>query len=224
MVLFANAVIGQYVEVKHNSRIVCGTIRYKGHLNGVKGDWIGVELEYPLGNHNGCWRGRQYFKCRSDCGIFTHASNIRFRRQSRRSHDSYRRVNLNSSFDENLFMSSYDDQCDCYSISPSYARNAKSAFASIETENAPLFQKPKQYHLQHSIGRYIPAATMLEPKFSQITYEGVPVYCQNDYQENEFSSVPTIPHYTMPHEALKRQVKRGGWEKFGLTQPRFMSM
>ena len=224
MVLFVNAVVGQYVEVKHDNQILCGTIRYKGHLNGVSGDWIGVELEYPLGNHNGCWRGRQYFKCRAKCGVFTHASNIRFRRQNRQSRNSYCTVSCSSNIDESLFHSGKSNESDCFSVSRNYARQAKFAFANLEAEEAPLFERPKRYHLQHSVGRFVPAATMLKPNYSQVSYPSTPLYALNDYGENQFSSKPTIPHYTMPQEALRRQLKRGGWEEFGLTQPRFMSV
>ena len=45
MVLFVNVNIGQRVEVKWKNRIVPGTVKYKGGVNRVAGDWVGVALD-----------------------------------------------------------------------------------------------------------------------------------------------------------------------------------
>ena len=47
MVLFSNVNVGQKVEVFHEGHIYCGKVKYKGTLNGVGGDWVGVELDVP---------------------------------------------------------------------------------------------------------------------------------------------------------------------------------
>lgn len=47
MVLFININVGQRVEVKYGGRILTGTVKFKGCLNGVVGDWVGVGLDLP---------------------------------------------------------------------------------------------------------------------------------------------------------------------------------
>lgn len=47
MVLFTNVCIGQRIEVKHAGKIYSGKVKYKGPLNGVSGDWVGIELDVP---------------------------------------------------------------------------------------------------------------------------------------------------------------------------------
>ena len=44
MVLFDNINVNQKVEVKWHGDIRKGKVRYKGPINGYKGDWVGVEL------------------------------------------------------------------------------------------------------------------------------------------------------------------------------------
>ena len=45
MVLFDNIKIGQRVEVRWRGSIEPGTIKYKGAINGVGGEWVGVSLD-----------------------------------------------------------------------------------------------------------------------------------------------------------------------------------
>ena len=45
MVLFDNIVVNQRVEVRMRAGVYKGTVKYKGPLNGVPGDWIGVALD-----------------------------------------------------------------------------------------------------------------------------------------------------------------------------------
>ena len=47
MVLFENTGINQDVEVRTRHGIFKGVVKYKGSLNGVAGDWIGVHLSQP---------------------------------------------------------------------------------------------------------------------------------------------------------------------------------
>ena len=223
MVLFDNVVVGQFVEVKHKGYLLFGTVRFKGYLNGTDGKWVGLELEYPFGNHNGCWRGRYYFKCKSNHGIFTHSSNIRFHMKSRQSRNNYHKVSNNSFFDQNLFFGGSNNCLDCYSISYDYAQQAKTAFENIADNS--LFSKAKKYPLNHSISRTVPAATMIKQDYSQIPYQLQPSSNLTYFTlDDEFSPKPTIPHYTMPHQALKRQLKRGEWEDYGLHRPRFFTV
>lgn len=47
MVLFDNITNNQRVEVRHDGQIVSGTVKFKGSLNGVKGEWVGIALDKP---------------------------------------------------------------------------------------------------------------------------------------------------------------------------------
>jgi len=47
MVLFENVNVNQRVEVLRDGRIYAGTVKYKGNINGISGEWVGVELDLP---------------------------------------------------------------------------------------------------------------------------------------------------------------------------------
>jgi len=47
MVLFENVNVNQRVEVLRDDRIYAGTVKYKGNINGISGEWVGVELDLP---------------------------------------------------------------------------------------------------------------------------------------------------------------------------------
>ena len=47
MVLFENTVVNQSVEVKTRHGVFKGIVKYKGCLNGIAGDWIGIHLSHP---------------------------------------------------------------------------------------------------------------------------------------------------------------------------------
>jgi len=47
MVLFENINVNQRVEVLRDSQIYSGTVKYKGCINGIVGEWVGVELDEP---------------------------------------------------------------------------------------------------------------------------------------------------------------------------------
>ena len=48
MVLFENINVNQRVEVlRDDGNIHPGTVRYKGCINGIRGEWVGVELDCP---------------------------------------------------------------------------------------------------------------------------------------------------------------------------------
>jgi len=75
--------VGKRPTVKRSSEIrkgdvvlhegVVGIVRYIGDLHfqdRMVEDWIGVELKDPRGNNDGSIRGREYFRCKPDHGIF----------------------------------------------------------------------------------------------------------------------------------------------------------
>jgi len=47
MVLFENIKVNQRVEVLRDGLVYTGTVKYKGCINGVSGEWVGVELDLP---------------------------------------------------------------------------------------------------------------------------------------------------------------------------------
>jgi len=47
MVLFENINVNQRVEVLRDGQIYSGTVKYKGSINGISGEWVGIELELP---------------------------------------------------------------------------------------------------------------------------------------------------------------------------------
>jgi len=47
MVLFENINVNQRVEVLRDGRIYAGTVKYKGNINGISGEWVGVALDLP---------------------------------------------------------------------------------------------------------------------------------------------------------------------------------
>ena len=47
MVSFTNIMLNQPVEVRKRGSICKGVVKYKGSLNGIPGDWVGVALSMP---------------------------------------------------------------------------------------------------------------------------------------------------------------------------------
>jgi hypothetical protein len=39
-------------------------------------EWIGIQLDEPLGTHNGTVKGVEYFRCKPNCGLFVRPSNV----------------------------------------------------------------------------------------------------------------------------------------------------
>jgi len=47
MVLFENINVNQRVEVLRDGEVYSATVKYKGNINGISGEWVGVELDLP---------------------------------------------------------------------------------------------------------------------------------------------------------------------------------
>ena len=244
MVLLVDIYVGQYVQVRLKDKIVFGTVRYKGHLNGVEGDWVGVELEYPLGKHNGVWRGRQYFSASPNHGIFTHACNLRHHRKARSSKDTYKKVNDESSFDETLFapiksssspsttathhnnpeVLAKSGKIGCYSIDLGYLQRAKKGFK----ESSSSWHQREYHPLSHSVGS-CPSELLVKnhphlfPSFTE-PVSGADKESSSGNSKYFSSLHASIPHYTMPHSLQLKQVKKkGGWNN-KTKKPRFISV
>ncbi|XP_071499016.1 uncharacterized protein [Diadema antillarum] len=166
MVLFININVGQRVEVIYKGEVHEGTVKYKGGLTNVTGDWVGIELDEPVGKHNGLYKGRQYFSCRNKHGIFVHPSRIRFMFTKRMYFDTYKSVSPDSSFDETLFHTAKPKvlgYSDGKSVNGSYLDTARQGFeeqtdtwfagksAKLHTRSYSETATPN-YHLGHPVG------------------------------------------------------------------------
>eukprot|EP00057_Strongylocentrotus_purpuratus_P002704 XP_003725067.1 PREDICTED: dynactin, 150 kDa isoform [Strongylocentrotus purpuratus] len=131
MVLFININIGQRVEVIYKGEVHEGTVKYKGGLTNTTGDWVGLDLDEPIGKHNGLYKGRQYFSCRNKHGIFIHPSRIRFTFAKRGLFDTYKSVSPESSVEGTLFTTQKPkvlDYFDGRSVGESYMNTAGKGF------------------------------------------------------------------------------------------------
>ncbi|KAM8967408.1 kinesin-like protein KIF13A isoform 2-T2 [Pelodytes ibericus] len=53
-----------------------GTVRYIGRVDFSQGVWVGVELHVQLGKHDGTVKGKEYFRCRPNYGVFVRPSRL----------------------------------------------------------------------------------------------------------------------------------------------------
>jgi len=65
--------VGETVLVGRTQKQL-GTIRYSGPTAFGEGDWVGLELQSPVGRTDGSVNGVTYFKCAANQGIFVKAS------------------------------------------------------------------------------------------------------------------------------------------------------
>lgn len=49
-----------------------GTVQYVGDIAEIPGigAWVGVALDEPTGKNDGSVKGKSYFKCQPNCGVF----------------------------------------------------------------------------------------------------------------------------------------------------------
>ncbi|XP_059138880.1 uncharacterized protein LOC131927176 [Physella acuta] len=214
MVLFENVCIGQRVEVQWKHGIYRGTVKFKGVLSTKKGDWVGVALDHPVGDTNGMILGRRYFQCPEKCGAFVRADKIRFIQSGRCLFDKYHKVASISYVDDFLFDSPplevKNGPYDPIKLSVDDFRRAKSSVGDYNRSS--VWEKPKHYSLRHSVGNFIPAATMLRSQTASKPFRYLSIPLHVDYWSgDEFERKPSIPKIHMPRSALKEQVQRG-WD------------
>ncbi|XP_043575066.1 kinesin-like protein KIF13A isoform X5 [Chiloscyllium plagiosum] len=65
--------LGERVSVGNDKN---GTIRYVGTVDFSTGIWVGVELDFPAGKHQGTIEGKEYFHCSPRCGIFVRPNRL----------------------------------------------------------------------------------------------------------------------------------------------------
>ena len=61
--------IGDYVFVT-TEKEQRGFVKYIGEVKGVKGSFIGIELDTPTGKNDGTAKGDRYFDCKINHGLF----------------------------------------------------------------------------------------------------------------------------------------------------------
>eukprot|EP01104_Vermistella_antarctica_P002750 TRINITY_DN1296_c0_g1_i5.p1 TRINITY_DN1296_c0_g1~~TRINITY_DN1296_c0_g1_i5.p1 ORF type:complete len:728 (+),score=161.92 TRINITY_DN1296_c0_g1_i5:264-2447(+) len=63
--------VGSVVLMKDKEELGTGVVRFMGMIpKGPKGNWIGVELTEANGKNDGSVKGRRYFKCKPNHGLF----------------------------------------------------------------------------------------------------------------------------------------------------------
>ena len=80
------------VVVKTAQGRLQGIIRYIGTLNGSTSTRYGIQLSKPLGDHDGTYKGHQYFKCEKNHGILVKRSSILKKIKSERQSTSQRKL------------------------------------------------------------------------------------------------------------------------------------
>ncbi|KAJ1920802.1 hypothetical protein H4219_001038 [Mycoemilia scoparia] len=65
--------IGQRVEAQGGT----GTVRFTGLTEFAPGPWVGIELDIPEGKNDGFVKGKRYFNCQPNHGIFVKPQHVR---------------------------------------------------------------------------------------------------------------------------------------------------
>ena len=63
-----DATVGEMLYI--NSYKSFGTVRYVGTTDFASGVWVGLELNSPIGKNDGTVKGKRYFPCQPQYGIF----------------------------------------------------------------------------------------------------------------------------------------------------------
>ena len=53
-----------------------GEVKYVGKVDGTTGFWVGIELDEPWGKNNGSLKGKKYFSCEDNYGVFVRPGKV----------------------------------------------------------------------------------------------------------------------------------------------------
>lgn len=69
---YLGLVVGGRVRLLPESDARRGTVSYTGLVPEIPGigAWVGVTLDEPTGKNDGSVKGKRYFECGSNCGVF----------------------------------------------------------------------------------------------------------------------------------------------------------
>eukprot|EP00300_Choanocystis_sp_HF-7_P022770 c22267_g1_i1.p2 GENE.c22267_g1_i1~~c22267_g1_i1.p2 ORF type:complete len:291 (+),score=79.24 c22267_g1_i1:56-874(+) len=69
--------VGQRCQVRlQEAGIERGQVQYLGKLDGMRGYFVGVQLDLPLGKNDGNFKGKRYFECLDKCGVFVQPDKV----------------------------------------------------------------------------------------------------------------------------------------------------
>ncbi|KAG8833690.1 hypothetical protein FRC17_010222 [Serendipita sp. 399] len=68
--------IGTIADATVESNTLRGVVRYCGKLDFTTGRWVGMELSEPKGKNDGSVKGKRYFQCKPNHGIFVKLSQV----------------------------------------------------------------------------------------------------------------------------------------------------
>ncbi|CAB3979641.1 Hypothetical predicted protein [Paramuricea clavata] len=221
MVNFENLKIGSRVQTSKDGEIFQGTVRYKGGLITREGNWVGVELDKPVGYTSGLFKGYKYFQCNAKRGIFIRPRRLHLMGNWRTmSGNGYRTVSTKSYVDETLFakkpeepqnaepLQYYDNKTFAF-VTPEYMKSTNRAFSAPLTLHSHV-DKKVNFHKKHMVGHNLSPATTK----SNICNTGRSSRCS----ERMFvPSSPSIPDYHVPRRVFKRMVER---DYFGTSLPK----
>ncbi|XP_067946016.1 dynactin subunit 1-like [Watersipora subatra] len=219
MVLFSNVNVNQRVELSYRGEVLQAKVRYKGPVHTLDGDWVGLALDKPMGQHNGLYRGRRYFECKGNHGVFVRAGSLRFLpNTTRRMFNKYYR-RYDSGTDELLFGGTKAPEVGDLLNDP--ASIEKDIYTRRSHDNYDLFDSigSRSFGLSGSVSRQLPAATMKRPMTAaaSYTYTSEPIQCHKQRDEESWEPVASIPKTHMPFSAQRAQTQRG-WNRVSWTR------
>ena len=85
-----SGVVGSAEPAEIDDRVIVsgtklGILRFLGPVDFAQGLWAGVELEQPIGKNDGAVKGKRYFTCKPNYGLFAAASKVQRAAQQDRS-------------------------------------------------------------------------------------------------------------------------------------------
>eukprot|EP00927_Polykrikos_kofoidii_P044866 TRINITY_DN38740_c0_g1_i1.p1 TRINITY_DN38740_c0_g1~~TRINITY_DN38740_c0_g1_i1.p1 ORF type:complete len:1017 (-),score=124.91 TRINITY_DN38740_c0_g1_i1:164-3214(-) len=69
--------VGSRAVADYNKDLVVGTISFIGPTSFASGEWVGIVLDTPSGKNDGSVKGKRYFVCKPNHGLFVRPHNVR---------------------------------------------------------------------------------------------------------------------------------------------------